>query len=199
MVSEQKQKINASCCILAGGKSHRFGSDKVLLEIEGKLVIREIYERMRSIFKDVFIVADTIDRFSTDEFKIYTDIYKNKGPLGGIHCALVNSKYEKCFITACDLPNINSEIIRILWRNTKKYNAIVPLWNSNTEPLAAFYHKNCIPAIIKNIDSDQFAVRGIFPLVNTKFVDLTDQFSKNLLVKIFSNINLPGDIEKINI
>ena len=65
--------------ILAGGKSSRMGTDKALLYIEEKKIIEIAAEKLKKVFKKVFIITNNSVDYSFLNFKTYTDIYKNKG------------------------------------------------------------------------------------------------------------------------
>ena len=55
--------MNVGCVILAGGKSSRMGTDKALLEYEGKQFIEQIAKELVS-FEERIIARGTNSRFS---------------------------------------------------------------------------------------------------------------------------------------
>jgi molybdopterin-guanine dinucleotide biosynthesis protein A len=72
--------------ILAGGKNSRMGTNKAFLEINGIRLIDNILAIYKKIFSEIIIVTN--DPLSYTEFSetvIVTDIYKEKGALGGIY------------------------------------------------------------------------------------------------------------------
>jgi len=79
--------------ILSGGKNSRMGVNKAFLELDGQRLIDKILDIYKNIFSEIIIVAN--DPLSYTEFSdtiIVTDIYKGKGPLGGIYTGLFYSK-----------------------------------------------------------------------------------------------------------
>lgn len=89
--------------ILAGGRSTRMGENKALLKIGNLAAIERVRNFMQSLFKNVILITKLPAEFSFLGLDIYEDVYKNMGPLAGIHSGLLNSKAEKNFILSCDL------------------------------------------------------------------------------------------------
>src|SRR5215470_9917840 len=78
--------------ILAGGRSSRMGSDKALLEFQGKTLIERAVELMRRSSLDFAIVGDPA-KYSAHG-QVVPDVHANCGPLAGIHAALRQSRAE---------------------------------------------------------------------------------------------------------
>ncbi len=100
--------------ILSGGKSLRMGTNKSFLRIGDKLIIERIVSLMKSLFDKVIIITNSPEEYKFLELHIYSDIYVGKGPLGGIHSGLVNSKTEKNFVISCDVPLMEKEMIEYI-------------------------------------------------------------------------------------
>src|SRR6266496_3170841 len=92
--------------ILAGGKSSRMGTNKAFLRLGNKYVIEILADLMKNIFSKMILITNEPALYKFLKIDIYEDIYKNKGPLGGIHSGLVNSQTEKNFVLSCDIPFI---------------------------------------------------------------------------------------------
>ena len=85
-----------SLIILAGGKNSRFGGkNKAFIQIENKTIIQRIIDNVGYIFSEIIIVTNSPEDFSGyKQNRIITDIYKNKGPLAGLHAALTISAHS---------------------------------------------------------------------------------------------------------
>jgi len=91
--------------ILAGGKNSRMRLPKAFLEINGRRIIDHSLSIYRKIFPEIIIVCnDPLSYTSFSEAMVVTDIYKSKGPLGGIHAGLFYAGKSHAFVTACDMP-----------------------------------------------------------------------------------------------
>jgi molybdopterin-guanine dinucleotide biosynthesis protein A len=78
--------------ILAGGRSLRMGTDKAFLELAGKpLIVRAVEVALKAL-PEVKIVGDP--RKFAAFGPVIEDVYRDRGPLGGIHAALTNSAAE---------------------------------------------------------------------------------------------------------
>lgn len=84
--------------VLCGGKSSRMNTDKALLKLGEKTIIEIIYKKLKSVFDEVIISANDSEKYKFLDAQIIKDIYKDRGPLAGIHSALKYSEYEKIFI-----------------------------------------------------------------------------------------------------
>src|ERR1051325_2894985 len=71
--------------ILAGGQSSRMGTEKAFLELEGQLLIDRMIDIAKPVAEQLRIVGPK-QKFAAFG-QIATDIYQDRGPLGGIHAA----------------------------------------------------------------------------------------------------------------
>jgi molybdopterin-guanine dinucleotide biosynthesis protein A len=100
--------------ILAGGKSTRMGVNKSFLKIGEQTIVERIADLMKSVFADVIIISNTPDDYKFLNLPVYEDVYKGKGPIGGIHSGLKNSNAEKNLFISCDVPLMNKGTIEYL-------------------------------------------------------------------------------------
>jgi len=91
------------------------------------------------------------------------------------------------------MPFLDTNLINILWENRGNADIIIPTWNNKSEPLAAFYHKNCIKSIEKEILLNHLAVQNLWKDVSVERVDCTSIYTVKELEKIFFNINTLED------
>ena len=94
---------NCEAVILAGGQSKRMGSCKALLTRNDEPMIRNIYDQL-SAFGSCCLSANDPMLNDCLEIPVVRDVFKQCGPLGGIHAALKQTKKDAIFIVACDLP-----------------------------------------------------------------------------------------------
>lgn len=195
---------NITGIILSGGKSSRMGSDKALLKIDNETVIERITNLMNSIFSVVFIVTNTPEDYKFLNVPLYEDIYKNKGPLSGIHSGLVHSSTDKNFFISCDLPLISEELIRhIIEFNSEKFIRYC-FADGRHHYLAGVYCKEIIPEIegilkssSKQVDKkdQKFSVKSLLKSFEAEIINVEQLhfYNKNL----FFNLNTPEDFENL--
>ena len=187
---------SAAGIILAGGKSRRIGGNKAFLKLGGRTFIEIIVDKLRLLFKQVIIVANTPGDYRHLQVQIVKDLIPGKGSLGGIYSGLFHSESHHNFVTACDMPFLNVEVIKYMQNTIEGYDVIIPKRQKGLEPLHAFYSRNCLRPIKKYIDSG----------TNLKILDFFSAVKVSLIVDTvlrpmdqegmsFFNINTPADLE----
>ncbi|NCU32376.1 MAG: molybdenum cofactor guanylyltransferase, partial [Candidatus Moranbacteria bacterium] len=104
-------KEKATAIVLAGGKSSRMGEDKSLLPVNGRPLIAHIVDQLRDRFDEIIIGANDPEKYAFLNLPVVTDIEKDKGPLMGIYSCLNASTNDVNFVTACDIPVMNTKLI----------------------------------------------------------------------------------------
>lgn len=190
-------KIAAQGAILIGGKSRRFGRDKAFIEFDNEPISVRLYRLLKSIFKDSCLIASTLRRIPVPGAEIFYDKIPGLGPLGGLLAALANSSYPYTFILACDLPFINIRLIKHLWETRDDADVILPIYFDKIEPLAAFYHKNCIPQIEAALEDGKRKMDSFWSHLSINKIDLTKNFSAAEIEQMFLNINSKKEYKKV--
>lgn len=185
--------FEVSISILYGGSAKRFKSNKALYELNGKPIIKIIYDRLKPFTDDIFLQGSAKELIPG--IKTYPDIVKNKGPLGGIYSSLVNAKYEKLFVIACDLPFVDSRVLKEL-KKYKEYDIVVPQWSRGYyEPLCALYSRALIPLIKTQLDKNILKTTKFYEHANIKAINIDRLIEEGKLKKdCFKNINFPEDL-----
>ncbi|MGB9856330.1 MAG: molybdenum cofactor guanylyltransferase [Caldisericum exile] len=184
--------------ILAGGKSTRMGTNKSFLKIGNQTIIERIVELMKSIFSEVIIITNSPDEYKFLNLPLFEDIYKWKGPLAGIHSALVHSKAEKIFVLSCDVPLMRKEMIEYI----VEYNSNKPIIFCEAagyhQPLVGVYSKKILSEIEHFISNNELSDRSFH-----KFLDSVDHeiiYPQNLPFykdEIFFNVNKVEDYNEL--
>lgn len=98
--------------ILSGGSSSRMGVNKAFLSLGNKKVIEHVRDLMCSVFNVVILITNTPDDYGFLDLPMFPDIVKITGPLTGIHSGLENTLTEDNFILSCDMPLMESRLIK---------------------------------------------------------------------------------------
>ncbi|MDI6731222.1 MAG: molybdenum cofactor guanylyltransferase [Candidatus Margulisbacteria bacterium] len=174
--------------ILAGGKSSRFGKDKALVKFEGVPIIERILSALGMLFRKHIIVTNHPNNYAKLGCLVAADIYKNIGPLGGLHAGLTYSNEALNFIVACDMPLIKPELAAYLIAITG-YNAVVPVVKGFPEPLLAVYSRQCLAAMEEMIGVGQYKISSLYEKIDIKFVPEEELKKADPELKSFCNIN----------
>ncbi len=183
--------------ILAGGKSNRMGSNKAFLKLNGKAFIEKQIDLLREMFDEIFISANTPSEYEYLNLPVFKDLYPEKGPLCGIYTSLINSSSFNTFMLACDMPFVESGLIKHLKGFTREYDVVVPKSERGLEPLHAFYSKNCIEPIKRELDSNNLRIISFFPHVNVKIVELDSLTASDSFKNSIKNLNTRNEYEVV--
>jgi len=165
----------ATAIIMAGGSSRRMGTDKSMLEIEGRPIIERTCERLAGCFEQILISTNEVDKFKFLGFQIVPDKVPEQGPLMGIASALEASGNEINFVIACDIPQIEIRDVRRILTEAVSSDAdiTVPVSSDGKyEPLFAVYRKSALNAINKVLSSGGRKISDVFNLCKVKKVEL---------------------------
>ena len=191
--------MDISCIVLAGGKGLRLGRDKVLEIVGNRNLLRWVIAQLSSFKSDIIVVTagkKSFPQFNDNpRFKLVTDTYPAKGPLGGIYTGLAASDSFYNLVVACDMPFLNQALLRYMIQLSTGFDLVVPRLGDLVEPLHAIYSKSCLAPIEGLLSQGNLRVSALFDLVKVKYVeaDEIDSFDPEHLS--FFNINTEADLE----
>lgn len=192
--------MKVSAAVLAGGQSRRMGRDKAFLFVGGKRIIQRVFERVLPLSDDIILVTNTPDKFAPyTNYRITSDVYPGKGSLGGIYSALKVARYQHCLIVACDMPFLNTRLLRYLARLARfwDYDVVVPEISGRWETLHAVYSKRCLDPIEQCLRQDQLRVCSFFERVRLRVVAQHRLERFDPLLRSFLNINTPEEWQSL--
>lgn len=199
---------NITGIILSGGISSRIGKNKSLLKNGDQTLIEQVMDLMKNLFKNVILVTNEPGLFEFTHIQIYEDVFKYKGPLAGIHSGLINSSTEKNFFISCDLPFINSTLIKFLVDYKTDKLITVGKANGKIQHLAGLYSKKCLETAeqllsdytIKNPSSESrgknnASVLSLLDIIEAEILSVDKQAFYN--EDLFFNMNTMEDYEYV--
>jgi len=190
--------MNASGIILAGGKNTRMGQNKSFLSINGERLIDKTLNLYRQIFTDIIIVTnDPLSYIEFTDAAIATDIYRGKGPLGGIYTGLFYAKNDYAFVCPCDMPFLKKDFVDYLLAQNGKCDVIVPETAEGYQPLHAVYSRNCLPSIKRLLLMDKLKITGFYRDMQVLPISEEQIRPFNEDGSLFQNLNTPEELEKV--
>src|SRR5215211_755209 len=110
-----RSSVEISAAILAGGRARRLGgADKAALAIGGARIIDRQLAALSAVADDVRIVANDRDRYAGLGVRVIPDALPGRGPLGGLHAALLDAAHDRVLVLACDLPFVTAALLERL-------------------------------------------------------------------------------------
>lgn len=182
--------------VLAGGKSIRLGREKALEKIGGQPLIQQVIGRLSSLGNEIIVVTSQFNTLPTLGVKQVTDIYPDKGPLGGIYSGLRAAPCFYCLVVGCDMPLLNIALLRYIMELSPGFDVVIPRVGSNVEPLHAVYSKNCLATIEAALEQDRLQVQGFFHQVKVRYVEDAELKKFDPEHLSFFNINSESDLKR---
>jgi molybdopterin-guanine dinucleotide biosynthesis protein A len=182
--------------ILAGGKSSRMGSDKAFVQLAGETLLAKALRVARSVTEEVRIVGDA-GKFSAFG-RVVEDVYRDQGPMGGIHAALSASSTDLNLILAVDLPFVEANFLRYLLSRARKSGAMVTLPRAaqHLQPLCAIYQRAFAVVAEESLRNGKNKIDSLFARVQTCVIEEEEVVRGGFSPAIFRNLNTPDDLEK---
>jgi len=148
-------------CVLIGGKSHRMGTPKHLIEKNGETWLERTAGLLRQVTQEVVIAgAGAIPDAASDLVRLH-DIPGADGPMAGILAAIRWAPFATWLVAACDLPDLSADALRwLLSTRAPGVWATIPKLEGrpHAEPLLAHYDFRAQPLL------ERRAARGNFRL-----------------------------------
>jgi molybdopterin-guanine dinucleotide biosynthesis protein A len=180
--------------ILAGGKSTRMGTDKAFLEIGGRTLLSHAMGIAAAVAPEVVIVGDG-SKFSAFG-RVVEDVYREQGPLAGIHAALLSSCSALNFMLAVDMPYVEANFVEYLISEAGRTRAVVtvPRLDRGWQPLCAVYRRNFAATAQQALRNRKNKIDALFSQVKTRTISQQDMVRLNFSDSMFHNLNSPADL-----
>lgn len=181
--------------ILAGGHSTRMGTDKAFLEVGGQSLLTHAIALARPLASEVRIVGDT-GKFAAYG-SVIEDVYRERGPLGGIHAALAATNNELNLLLAVDLPFLTPGFLKYLIATARDCGAVVtvPHAAGGYQPLCAVYRREFAVVAESSLRAGRNKIDALFSEVATRIINEEELLGAGFSAEMFRNLNTPGEWE----
>jgi molybdopterin-guanine dinucleotide biosynthesis protein A len=182
--------------ILAGGKAIRLdGEGKAFVMLRGKPLLQWVIESIAPCVDVLYLSGN--DDLSEFGYPVIQDELLHRGPLSGFHAAFSQIDAEYTFVTGCDMPFINPEVVQYLFEKVTGYSCCLPQENQYTEPLCCVYNtadvKTCIPSVIEEGNKRIWNLIECLP--NPRYIPFEEIKKIDPCLLSFKNINTFKDLE----
>ena len=173
--------------VLVGGKSLRMGKDKALISYdEIHTQLESTTGLLKTVCEKVFISQRKAQNFDTPDktTSIYDSVKEVNGPLCGILSAMRSQPEAHWLIIACDLPNLETNVLRKLISEFEAELPELTAYRSSKdglpEPLCAIYPAGSAEEILKlSQELRSSCPRKILIAKKAKLVEQDNQESLN--------------------
>ena len=180
--------------IQAGGRSSRMGTDKGLVELAGKPLVRHVIDRLGALAGEVLVTTNQPQAYAAFGVRTAGDRRPAAGALDGLLTALEAANGYPVLIVACDMPFASRPLADHLLSLSAAAEAVVPRPGGEYEPLFAVYRRTCATAIRRALDAGQRRVISFFPDVRLRVVEAAEAQAIDPDPWCFFNVNTPDDL-----
>jgi molybdopterin-guanine dinucleotide biosynthesis protein A len=184
--------------VLAGGASRRMGCRKESLLIDGESMLERQIRVLRSVACRVVVVGGPEGYLDQFDVPIVPDAVANRGPLGGIYTALLESRTEFNLVLGCDLPRVSPDLLVCLALRAMAdgSDVTVPVSrDGHFQPLCAVFRRSLRYAVRTTLGLGENKLRSFFPRVHCTIVSWRELADAGFRAPVFGNMNTPDDYE----
>lgn len=187
---------DVAAVLLAGGRSRRMGCDKALLRLGKQPVLQLLATRLRELTDQVFLSANDPPAYDFLGLRIIPDIYTSRGPLAGLHAAMLHTLRPLVLVLACDLPSVPTSLLRHMIECSTGFDIVIPVTSDGClHPVCAVYRRTCQQSIEDSLCAGENRMISLLddPRLRTRLLQSVDgAFSDADL----TDLNSPEDVEK---
>ena len=185
--------LHCTGAVLVGGKSVRMGSPKHLQPLpDGRTMLERVRAALAPICTRIVIVDAHSPNIATNEQDVIRDLRPNTGPLGAIEALLASRLDSLYLICPCDVPLINSDLLRLLLHEPQKLASVFHIeGRTELEPLPARIRAEALPVARRLLNAQQRSVWKLMKELQPHVVTITEAQAVAL-----HNVNTANEYEE---
>ena len=173
--------------VLIGGSSSRMGSDKFLMEINGKPQYLHLYHMISNLGIPTFIscTSDQTNKIH-ENIPLLIDKFKSIGPIGGLATAIKHDPGSDWLVVACDLINLQPTTIQEVISQNKGKGIVTfqKVESAFPETTITIYCTDVFEIVQKAISQGKNSLQGILKSSNVhKIIPRNPSHLKNANTK----------------
>ncbi len=198
--------VKTGALILSGGRSRRMGRDKTIVELNGETFLERAVRFWKSVpgVQNIYLSigsSEHLEKVMEDERVAAViredhvipvlDVFKDCGPMAGIHAAFLAGDEEYLYVSAIDIVNADASILP----SPEDMDADACVFGDveKVEPLFALYSRRVLPVTEQLLQEGRYKMRTLLSAVNTRYLPVSDQQRS-----IFLNCNTPEDLKSFS-
>ena len=169
-------------------------------KIGGESLIERVVGRLSQVSSETIVVVAEESRAEALNLppwvRTAADIYPGSGSLGGIFTGLSAAKGDYGIVVACDMPFLNTELLRFMADIAADFDAVVPRVEGRPEPLHAIYSKSCLEPIEHRLKRNDLKIALFFDEIRVAYIEEEDIDSLDPHHLSFFNVNTQEDLDR---
>lgn len=139
--------------VLAGGRSTRIGTDKAMLQFNGVSLVQHTSELLAPLVDEV-VISRTAELDYTG-FETLPDRLPDKGPLSGVHSAMMAYPDYHLLVVPVDLPLLSAESVSKLIAFASESQSNCAFEKANSDSLSGKQTLFHFPLFIRNTEKNR--------------------------------------------
>jgi len=189
-----KTHNNITGLILAGGLARRMGgTDKGLVELEGRPMIAYIIDALRPQVDSILINANrNISTYEEYGYQVISDELEDfQGPLAGMASGLKHCKTDYIATVPCDGPVLPDNYADILMQAAIQANSPISVGfdGNRLQPVYALIHRDLLSDLNQYLGDGERKIDRWYDKHQYAKADFSS------CVEMFTNINTPEDLQ----
>ncbi len=187
--------------ILAGGSAIRFGRPKALEEVDGKPLVRHVFEAVERCAEEIVVslanrlMADVMRRVLPDA-RFVIDRRRGKGPIEGILRGVEVAQGERLLVAPCDAPLLRSELYSLLLASLGDHDAAVPRFHV-FDPVRAVYRIAAVRRVLGVGTKPPASPSALVDRLDAVFVEEDRLRSVDPHLDSFLDVNTEADLQEV--
>jgi molybdopterin-guanine dinucleotide biosynthesis protein A len=187
--------VSASAVLLAGGRSRRMNRPKALLPFAGQPLIVRVLECLSHVTDDRVVVAAPGQDLPPLKARVVRDPVPYLGPVAGLAGGLAAARGSHAFVTSCDAPFLNSDLVRWLLKEAASWDVVVPRWEGRLNPLHAVYATSLAEPYQRLLDSGHRRPVDLYDQAHVRYVTEEEVRRLDPEGRSFLNMNSPEEYQ----
>jgi molybdenum cofactor guanylyltransferase len=186
--------------VLAGGRSSRFGRDKLVEPIDGRPMVDRAIDAVRALTSDIVVVvspgaAPTIDRGVT----IVHDERPFEGPLAGLATglAVLASSVEHVVLVGGDMPSLMPAVLEQLISALARHDAAVLADETGPRPLPMAIRSSVAgPAVERLVAGGERRLRALIDELDAEVIPRSTWERDDPMGGTLVDVDTPADLPR---
>jgi molybdenum cofactor guanylyltransferase len=183
--------------VLCGGESRRMGRSKALLPFGPETMVERTVRIVQQVVSPVIVVGaqgQSLPKFASN-VRVLHDEIDAIGPLGGLCTGLaaLRTECELAFVTACDTPFLDPQVIRYLVDSMGDHDLVIPREGDYYHPLTAVYRTRLEQDVRQLVQAGRYRPAFLIETANTRQIDVELLRTVDPDLKTLRNLNTEAD------
>jgi molybdopterin-guanine dinucleotide biosynthesis protein A len=162
-----------SVVILAGGRSSRFGRDKLAEPIDGRTLLGRVIDAVRPVASEIIVVAAPgATPVVPDDVRIVHDPVAFEGPLVGARTGVAAASQPLVLLVGGDMPGLLGAVLDSMVRALGSAEAVVLEHDGRRRPLPMIVRRDpALAALAQLLDQGERRLRAVMDVLATRMVE----------------------------